>query len=70
MANYGKRDQRRAEVVAAFKAGEARPKPEPTVYRCSVCGAEASDTVRLQWHFGFNKVTVYCVPHLPDDLRG
>jgi hypothetical protein len=62
MANYSKRDERRAGIVQKLRDTAAKP-AEPKRETCAVCGAPA--VIGVYTHIGL--AAYYCAKHAPQN---
>ena len=63
MANYTKREERRAEIHVAAEAERSRPKEATEVQLCRACGAVATHAL-TDWQ----KQEFFCGKCLPDGI--
>src|SRR5262249_44747697 len=65
---YTKRDQRALDAAEATTEG-ANTRDAPSLFRCSVCGVEMSDTVTIMALSEALGTMFYCAKHLPKKWR-
>ena len=65
MANYSKREERRAQTARAMEDYVRRPPPGPPIYACEVCDIEKGDGVPIWALSERGRHRLLCAAHIP-----